>query len=405
MKLRTYDAPQSLDSIFDEDDDLDLLAGVEAAKPKAASREDVGITNFKEIVAFYETHDREPDMTTERQLAVRLRSYRTRPKLTAQALPYDTVGLLADKSTTKPREVQSLADIFDDDDDLDLLDSIDTSIFQLGHISPVKEKDLPDEIASRKPCEDFYCYEKLFHDAQKAVEKKSVLLEKFSRKSDASVGQIFILRGVLCYVDCVLDSETSDKRLENPRLRVIFANGTETDLLKLSLARALYKDPHSKRVDYNPNLFSDDGAALSPQSDPTGFIYVLATESKAPALAQLKAQGKLVKIGYSTQPVQERIKNAETDRTYLEAPVRLLAEIACFNLNPQKFENLVHAFLCEQRVHMTLRAHDGTNYHPEEWFAVDVATAVAVCEKVVDGSIVDYRMDNVSGRMMLKSGE
>ena len=63
--------------------------------------------------------------------------------------------------------------------------------------------------------------------------------------------------------------------------------------------------------------------------------------------------------GYSTQDIQERIKNAENERTYLEAPVRALASIACYNLDPQKFENLIHAFLYQQRVNITLTSKDG----------------------------------------------
>ncbi len=406
MKLRSIALPHSLNDIF-ADDALGLLDDVEPTKPKNKQRESVNVTNFKEILAFYESHGRLPikDNSSERHLAVRLESYHKRPSLREEVLPYDTVDLLKEKAneekvtSPEPKGITSFDDILDDDD-LGLLDDVDGSIFSFTHIKPAKDKDMPDEIASRKPCEDFYRFEKLFQDAQKAIMNKSIVLKKISSKSDVSIGQIFILRGMLCYVESVLDKETSDKRLENPRLRVIFANGTETDLLKLSLARALYKDPHSKRVDYNPNLFSDEGASLFPQSDPTGFIYILATESIAPALAPFKASGKLVKIGYSTQTVQERIKHAETDCTYLEAPVRVLAEISCFNLNPQKFENLIHAFLYEQRLNVTLTAHDGTKYHPKEWFIVDVETAVAVCDSIANGTIAEYRMDNVSGRMV-----
>ena len=100
--------------------------------------------------------------------------------------------------------------------------------------------------------------------------------------------------------------------------------------------------------------------------------------------------------------MQERIKNAENDRTYLEAPVRLLAKINCYNLNPQKFENLIHAFLYNQRINIALTGKNGTTYHPEEWFAVDRDTAVAICERIVDGSITQYRMDNVQGVMVRK---
>ena len=408
MKMRrTGPLPSTLDAIFAEDDDLGLLADVQPAPAPRATREPQAVMKFKELVAFYEAHQREPnkEIAQERGLAIRLEAYRNRLDLRQQVLPYDTVSLLQETApaqpATSPKEPTSLEDIFADDD-MDLLGDVDSSIFTLNHAGGAGEREIdqPDEIASRKPCEDFYRYEKMFQDLQKAVQEKKLVTERFSRKSDASVGQVFILRGLLCYVDSIIDAEAGGEKHYNPRLRVVFANGTETDFLKLSLARALYKDPHSRRVDIEPNLLTSGTATIKGQ--PTGYIYILATESTAPALAALKVAGKLVKIGYSTQEVRERIKNAENDRTYLEAPVRLLAKINCFNLDPQRFENLIHAFLCNQRINIALTGKNGTTYRPEEWFSVDRDTAVAICEKIVDGSITQYRMDNVQGVMVRK---
>ena len=407
MKMRrTIPLPATLEAILTEDDDLGLLADVQPVAAPRPARESQAVINFKELVAFYEAHQREPDnaIMQERGLAIRLEAYRNRRDLRQQVLPYDTAGLLQGKVSVKPvppKEPTTLEDILANDD-MELLGDVDSTIFTLNHTvrSDGKEKDQPDEIACRKPCEDFYRYEKMFQDIQKAVQEKRGVTERFSRKSDASVGQVFILRGLLCYVDSIIDAEAGGGKHYNPRLRVVFANGTETDFLKLSLARALYKDPHSRRVDMDPNLLTSGTASIKGQ--PTGYIYILATESTAPALAALKGTGKLVKIGYSTQEVRERIKNAENDRTYLEAPVRLLAQINCFNLNPQKFENLIHAFLYQQRIHISLTDKNGTTYHPEEWFAVDRDTAVAICERIVDGTITQYRMDKVQGVMVKK---
>lgn len=424
MKLRSAprETARSLDTIFAEEDDLGLLSGVVPAKKKQMTSTTPVISNFLELIAFYNEHKREPDkrIGAEKYLAQRLTAYRTRPDLRTKVLEYDSVGLLND--TAEPlvpcepshensavalapvaqREVTSLDDIFADDDDLGLLGGIDVSILTAAPVTPSADKDMPDEIASRKPCEDFYLYEKMFQDVQGVLNTKTVMLERFSSESEAAVGQMFILRGQLCYVDRILKEGTSDSKRDNPRLRVIFENGTEADLLKRSLARALYKDPHSRRVNFDLNLFSDRSFTISQDDKPTGFIYILGSETTAPALASLKNTGKLVKIGYSSQDVQERIKNAHTDPTYLEAPVRLLAQIECFNLNPQKFENLIHAFLYQQRLNMTLTSASGKPYHPEEWFAVSVETAVEVCNRIIDGTITKYRMDNTTGVIVEK---
>lgn len=223
---------------------------------------------------------------------------------------------------------------------------------------------------------------------------------RFKNETQIAVGDFFILRGLLCLVDKVLDEGTTAIRnKENPRLRVIFENGIETNILKLSLARALYKDPHGQRIIADAETVANNMVGIPHHDKATGCIYILASETKAPALASLKLQGRLVKIGYSSQSVQERIKNAENDPTYLEAPVRVLATLDCYNLNPQKVEHLIHAFRAKQRVNMTLISSKGLPYKRTEWFAVDLETAIAVAEHIVKGDIIQYRMDNTTGKI------
>lgn len=416
MKLRSENTRwgKSVDDILHDEDELGLLDGI-AIKPKTAQKEDSAVTVFLNLVDFYKRNHREPDQSNpdEKTLYWQLMGYRARPELRAKVMHLDSVGLLKSSVAAKILEpekeeadtesnVKSLADIFDDDD-LDLLDDIDTSIYAVKHVSQKKDKELPDEIASRKPCEDFFRYEKFFQDIHKVLPTKMVMKERIVQESDAKVGQVFILNGLFCLVDSIIKEDTGESKRENPRLRVIFENGTEIDLLKRSLTRALYKDKHGRRVNFDPNLFANGSISISHKDKPTGYVYILSSETKAPALAQLKAAGKLVKIGYSTQDVHERIKNASKDPTYLEAPVNILASIQCFNLNPQKFENLIHAFLHKQRLGMTLISSKGKAYKPEEWFAVDMNTAVEVCKHIIDGTITQYRMDNTSGKIVQKN--
>lgn len=422
MKLRagTPNRAATLGDILAEVDELHLLEGVEAKKAKPCTASEPVISNFLELVDFVAEHGHEPRAAVpeEKLLAVRLNAYRTRPELRAKVLEYDTVGLLGEcepgatataqaEEQAKSQEAHakpsptSLEEIFQDDD-LDLLGSVDTSIFQLAHVPAHKVKETPDEIASRKPCEDFFRYEKLFHDLQKVLKTQAVMQLRFSSEETVAVGNVFILRGMLCYIDSILKENTSQTERDNPRLRVIFENGTETDLLKRSFIRALYKDPHGKFVDFGLNLFSETSASITGKDQPTGYIYILTSETDATALAQWKNAGLLVKIGYSAQDVRERIKNAANDPTYLEAPVKLRASISCYNLNPQKFEKLVHAFLHHQRLNMKLIDQKGKPYHPEEWFTVDWQTALEVCQHIINGTITQYRMDNTTGKMVSK---
>src|SRR5690606_26612280 len=109
-----------------------------------------------------------------------------------------------------------------------------------------------------------------------------------------------------------------------------------------------------------------------------------------------------IQIGYTEQTVEERTKNAVRDIAFLESPVKIMASIECYNLNPVKFETLIHGFLHAQRLNVTLIGKDGITYRPREWFSVGLDTAREVVRRIIDGSIVQYRMDNTMGRLLKK---
>lgn len=393
--------------ILAEEDELGLLADVKPARPRVTGWADPAIAGFRELLEFCREHGREPDVNNpdERALAYRLDGCRKRPDLRAKIEHLDDLGLLAipEKAPAEPatpveqKEPATMAEIFADDD-LGLLDDVSPSIIRSASRETSAPRDLPDFIASRKPCEDFYQFENFFNEIQRKLQRKEVRLQKISSESAVAVGQIFIVRGQLCYVHGVIDKKTAN----NPRLRVIFQNGTEIDILKLSLLRALYKDKQSKRLDFDSNLFAKTADAITPADIPTGHIYILRTQSADKAIAALKNAGRLVKIGYTSGSVDERIKHAADDPTFLEAPVIKAAVLDCFNLNPQKFENLIHAFLHNQRLTISMTSSAGKKYQPKEWFTVDVDTAVQVCKHIIDGTIKEYRMDNTRGVLVKK---
>lgn len=402
--------PNSLDDLLSGNfDTFGLLSDVKPAKPKVDNLPPT-VLNFLEIVEFYQANDRLPSIDAtdinEKRLAARLTAYKTRLRKSVEA--YDDLGILDMVEGQEPvRENKiatatpgSLDDIMACDPN-GLLKDVDVSILKIENVRSQSSDDRnwPDEIATRKPCEDFYNYEKLFHDMQRDIANRKVEVIRFRNETQLEVGHFFILSGLICFVDSVLDDRLNESERNNPRLRVIFENGIETNILKLSLARALYKDPHGRRILPNAQSVENQFNGISHRDKATGCIYILASQTKSPVLSELKAQGRLVKIGYSSQDVYERIKNAENDPTYLEAPVTVLATLDCYNLNPQKVEHLIHAFLAKQRINMTLISSKGKPYKPTEWFMVDRDTAVAVAEHIVAGDIMNYRMDNTTGRI------
>ncbi|WP_042806051.1 GIY-YIG nuclease family protein [Thioalkalivibrio sp. ALE19] len=420
---------RSIDEVFDDPEDLDLLQVRPASK--SPSPDDRLAQGFEAINAFVDEHGVEPTHDGdfhERSLAHRLDGIRQSPEKQSALTEWDRHGLLtgagdstatpepetpapsdtpaspesADTSPTPPHadpapspaesDVRSIEDIWDDDD-LGLLDPGDESIFAPGDRSARPRA--PETIAQRRPCEDFWRFRPLFDRMRARLESGQAEAPRFQFESKIEVGDYFIVYGMLCLVDSVLDTR-EEIEARNPRLRVIFDNGTETDILKLSLGRALYGDENGRRI-VDPDLEADRMSGLTHHDRRSGTVYILRSRSRHPALREYR---DLVKIGYTEGSVEDRIRNAENDPAFLEGPVEVFESFACYNLDPRKFEGLVHGFLAERRLSIRMKSKSGKTVHPREWFAVSPEDAVRVAEAIVDGTIAQYRLDSVSGRVL-----
>ncbi|MGM0553268.1 MAG: GIY-YIG nuclease family protein [Pseudomonadota bacterium] len=414
--------------MFEDPDDLDLLQV--RASSRTPSADDRLAQGFEEINAYVDQHGKEPSEAGDfqaRSLAHRLTGIRQNPQKRDALAQWDRHGLLAvgetvsdppvssgqqaeasseAKGDAQPPEdpasehpdqaVASIDDIWDDDD-LGLLEPGDESILGLDDGS-YKPRTAPDTIAQRRPCEDFSRFRPLFDRMRERLESRHAETRRFQHESKIEVGDYFVVYGLMCLVDSVLDArEDADPR--NPRLRVIFDNGTEADLLKFSLGKALYADDNGRRI-VDPDLEADRMAGVSHHDHRSGTVYVLRSLSRHPALREYR---DLVKIGYTEGPVEDRIRNAENDPAFLEGPVEVVESFACYNLDPRKFEGLVHAFLAERRLSIQLKSHSGRTVRPREWFAVSAEDAIRVAEAIVDGTIAQYRLDPVSGRVLSRA--
>lgn len=395
----------TLNDILSEDDDLLDVAPIK----KKSAPVDLVSSQFAEIEAFYEQHGRLPAMTSgaqmnEKLLAKRLASVMAIPSLVESLRAKDKLGILEMGAVPlvaageppayldKSELVQSLDDIFNDDDD-DLLSFDAPDIFNIKHVQ-IEKKELPDEIAQRQPCADFPRFEPLFATVHKQIKAGEFSTIRFRHELKIIEGDFFILNGVMGYV------HKTGEPLEqyssyNARLHIVFENGTEMNMLYQSLTHGLVRDTDGRKI-----LLS--GAKLIPSEAqvPSGVIYVLATKSTNPLLNPYL--NNLYKIGFTETSIEQRIKNAEKDRTFLEAPVRIVATTECFNLNAQKLEALVHGFLAARRLNVTLRSENGQIYTPREWFNVPLSTVQTVIQHIVDGTISKYRLDNTSGKVLPK---
>lgn len=385
---------------FTDDDDA-LLAelGVEVEAKRTSTRtaeEERVIAGFEEIQRFFETHNRLPRHGEavdifERLYAVRLDRIREIEACRSIVEPMDHQGLLG------IQPVMSQADIDEMDDDALLaelgIEAEVSEITTLKHVRSVSEKRAAEEIANRERCEDFDQFKPLFDQVQAELKSGVRTTRPFVKdagflKAEITAGQFFILGGQTVYVAEVGEPIKAPNGETDARLRAIYSNGTESNILLRSLQRALYKDETGRRIT-EPTagpLFADetDDGDLS-----SGKIYVLRSKSDNPLVAQNR--GLIHKIGVTGGSVERRIANAKFDATFLLADVEIVATYELFNISRTKLENLIHRVFGAARLDMEIKDRFGKPVVPREWFLVPLFVIDEAVERIRDGSISRYR--------------
>ncbi|MFA6897067.1 MAG: GIY-YIG nuclease family protein [Patescibacteria group bacterium] len=361
------------------DDDLGLLDTEK--KSVSVTPENRLVESFMEINEFVSLHNTEPKLGNdiqEHKLASRLKHIRSNKEQMILLSKYDTHNLLR----VEDKNLNTVNDIFEDDD-LDLLSIEDSSVFNIKNIPEIRrDRSDPDFVAQRDICVDFDKYEHLFAQVQRELKEGTKKLTTFV-ESKMRQGDFFVLSGVLIYLEKIDDPYRGNSKKINRRTRCIYENGTESNILLRSLGKRL----------------SDAGYAIEDNSDmvsieegdsETGYIYVLKSLSDNPRIANIK---NLFKIGFSTTSVEDRIKNAKEDPTYLMAPVTIVATYRCFNMNPQRFERLIHRFFIKSCLDIEITDKNGRDYLPKEWFIAPITVIDTAIELIIKGEIVNYSYD------------
>jgi hypothetical protein len=365
-----------------EDDDLGLL-NVKSKQSAAATADERLISSFTQINKFFSENGREPESgrgIQEHQLYARLNGIRENVEKMEALANLDEHGLL----NVHRKEISSIDDIFDDDD-LGILGNEAESIFTLKHVS--KETTMPDYVASRNPCKNFETFEAIFIQCQADLTAGKRKLWPFKNEQQIQKGYFFVLKGVLLYVADVGEVEKNNGK-KNARLRCVFENGTESDMLLRSLAAELYKD--GRRVTEHEDHLLDGFSNITDEDEETGYIYVLRSLSSKPEIQEVE---NLYKIGFSTVPVEHRIKNAEKEPTYLMAPVHIVETYQCYNMNPQKLEQMLHMFFGSSCLNIDVFDQNGQRHTPREWFIAPLDIIEQTIHFVMNGDIVNYRYD------------
>ncbi|MCK0148326.1 GIY-YIG nuclease family protein [Arenibacter sp. F26102] len=390
------DKDSILNQIF-ENDPFGLLN----AKPKksAARTSDERLTaSFDEVNAFIEKNEREPkpDPTniSEYKLYSTLKGLRENENKMMVLEPQDIYGLLK----TKKKEINSIDDILGDDS-LDILGDDSEGLFKFNHTP--KQTSMPSYVARRKKCKNFNDYESLFIQCHLELLEGKRKLKKFKNEQQIDVGYFFVLNGILLYVAHKGKLEPDDKGKMNARLLCIFENGTESDMLMRSLSAELYKN--GKRVTANQEKLDKElvqsFGGITAEDEETGHIYVLKSKSEKEDIASIE---NLYKIGYSSTSVQDRIKNAEKEPTYLMAPVIIESSWMCYNMSAQKFEGLIHQFFGNSCLEVDVFDKKGIRHTPREWFIVPLEAIEQAIALIISGKIIDYRYDRENEAIVKK---
>lgn len=366
------------------DDDMGLL-DVKPAAPPSITADERLLRSFREIEDFFRVNGRKPEANAadmnEFRLHSRLEGINSSTEKANSLLAVDECGLIS-----PPKPLESVADIFADDCD-GLLDADPAGIFTLRNIPTQIAK--PDHVAQRKKCPDFDTFGGLFDLCQKEISAGIREMRSFTGEQQIQEGHFFVLHGVLAYVAEVGERERKNKKV-NARLRLIFENGTESNMLLRSLSTELYKDPAGRRVLDHHDRELEELSFINEDDQATGFIYVLKSLSQRQEILQIE---HLYKIGYSTTPVEDRIKNAAKEPTYLMAPVKVVSVFQAYNLNPQKFELFIHTFFGSSCLDVSVPDPNGQVHRPREWFVAPLEAIDLAVKLLVNGEIVNYRYD------------
>jgi hypothetical protein len=397
--MQQTDKDKILNEIFNSDS-LGLLK-VQPKSSPARNADERLLASFQEIVDFYEKNNNQeptpnPSNIAEYQLYSRLKNLRESEEKILALASVDKYNLLQ----SVKHEINSIDDIFSDNT-FDLLNTDSEGLFDFKHTPKETERAETDFVARRKPCKNFKKYEPLFKAVQNDLANNKRKLLPFT-ETLLSPGNYYVNNGILLYLESVdykkrkwLRGEKENNRVrefEDGRTRTIFENGTESNLLLRSLAKALIMNGRAvtENIEKVNEGFIEKFSSITEEDEEAGYIYVLKSKSTDNRITSIQ---NLFKIGYSKTEVTERIKNAEKEPTYLMAPVDYIAGWKCYNMNPQKFEQLIHNFFGNSCLEIDVFDEKGKRYTPREWFIAPIEVIEQTIELIINGKVINYKYD------------
>lgn len=383
------------------DELADVLADFAPKQKKATSSavEERIVSGFEEIRRFYRTKKSLPTTGAadifERLLAIRLAAIKENKTCLAVLEGRDPEGVL---SMEIPEEV-AVQDMTDDELENLLKGDLEDDLFDLKHVRTFDERSQPEMVAERKPCEDFERYRNLFKavnlDLRQGV-RSYYSLEGGANKR-VEKGQFYVMGGQIAYIADIGEYFKTAQNRPDARMKVIFANGTESTPLVRSFQRKMYDDPGARGIT-DPTLIGLFKPQVDTELKANGTIYVLRSKADIPIIA--KHRNLIHKIGVTTQPIEARIANAVNDPTYLLADVEIVATYDLYGFNPRKIEDLIHQVFAKVQLDIEIEDRFGKMVRPREWYLVPRSVVDELIEHIHRGDLLDLRYDEKQARLV-----
>ena len=444
--VKKYKTPATFDELF-ADDPFGLLDNVGEKRVRMSASEKV-MAIFEEVADFIKENDKMPDpQSDDFDEVILFEKYSALVKEFPEGEAYCRsliegtdedqddiqVTLLSENTdnmqsldkdpldeqieSMQQKSYQSFEDVFDDDP-LGLLANVgDKPIEKETWRSTQNIKDSKDTSARQAICKDFYKYQRYFDEINSSLESGHLkAIPIIGDSASINFGDIFIIDGIVSIIADVYadtDRQSSDKSKRQYRVRQILSTGKESQPWSTTIKASFYKTQSiAMRVVYADatgytflSTMRDElekASEGSQNSIMSGYIYILQSKSKNKELVEFTANSSLIKIGFCTTSVKQRIANAKNEPTYLCAPVEIIKTFKCYNFDPRNLEDVLHTILRSHRLNIELTDKDGKKYKPKEWFTVSAQTACDIVDHIFAEDIADYYVDNVQGLLKRK---
>jgi hypothetical protein len=387
----------SIDDIFNDDEFGLLETAAKTSNVKTADQRLVDA--FEEINAFVDKNSREPNTSSmsEYGLLARLKNIKENEQQKISLKPYDRHNLLGE--VEKPKT--SIDDILNDDELGLLATDSDLSIFKYRHIPKEDEREKADFIASRKPLKEseFKPYEEMFQKIHQEIREGKRQIKPFHNiEKNLHIGDFYLIEGVMLFLKeaklekTLWEQKSGNRERIEGRTFTIFENGTYSNMLFRSLGKQIQKSGKlitNTQEGINNELYVNAGM-VKEEDIQTGWVYILKSKSTNPDISVIK---DLYKIGFSSTPIDERIKNAKNEATYLFADVTKVESFALYNRNADKLEQLLHRFFALVCLNIDIYNEKGQRATPREWFIVPLDVIREAIELILTEQIIIYKYD------------